>query len=276
VNLQSYWQEKNVLITGASSGLGAALVDALAPYNVHFCLLSRKLEPMEELARKHSFSNSHFFIRSCNVQNRNEIEVAVEEYVRAAGPPDVAWINSGIAGDTSFENWDWAVVENILNTNLTGAISTIHACLKYMVPQKKGAIVAISSASAMRGLGGRSLYCLTKAGLATFMESMAAELPQIQFTTIFPGFVDTPINRTNPNRFWVLTAPYAAQKMIRAVAKKKISYIYPFKMKMLFHLIRALPPSWYRALSRRMMSRTRPALPPRSHEEHEVTRREDK
>jgi short-subunit dehydrogenase len=276
VNLQSFWQEKNVLITGASSGLGAALVDALAPYNVHFCLLSRRVEPMEDLARKHASGNSHFFIRSCNVQNRSEVDAAIGEYVRAAGPPDVAWINSGIAGDTSFENWDWTVVENILNTNFTGAIATIHACLKFMVPQKRGAIVAISSAAAMRGLGGRSMYSSTKIALATFMESMAAELAFIQFTTIFPGFVDTPINQKNWNRFWVLTAPDAAQLMIRAVAKGKISYIYPFRMKMVFHTIRVLPASWYRALSRRMMRVTRTAPSPRSHGEHGVTRSEEK
>jgi len=258
LNLRSYWQEKNVLITGASSGLGAALVDALAPYNVHFCLLSRRVEPMEDLARKHVSGGSHFYIRSCNVQNRSEVDSAVEDYVRAAGAPDVAWINSGIAGDTSFAKWNWDTVENILATNLKGAIYTTHACLRFMVPQKKGAIVAISSAAAMRGLGGRSLYSLTKVGLAYFMESMAAELPEIQFTTIFPGFVDTPINQNNPNRFWVLNPPDAAQRMIRAVAGRKINYIYPFPMKVLFHAIRALPASWYRALSTRAMRISRP------------------
>jgi len=258
MNLQDYWQEKNVVITGASSGLGAGLVDALAPYNIHFCLLSRRVEPMEDLARRHRSGGSHFFIKACDVRNRAEVDAAIEEYVRAAGPPDVAWVNSGVAGDTSFAGWDWSAVENILATNLNGAIYTAYACLRFMLPQKKGAIVAISSAAAMRGLGGRSIYSMTKIALAYYMESMAAELPEIQFTTIYPGFVDTPINRNNPRRFWVVKSPDAAQRMIRAVAQKKISYIYPFPMKLLFHAIRALPAAWYRALSRRAMNLSRP------------------
>ena len=258
MNLRQYWQEKNVVITGASSGLGAALVDALAPYNVHFCLLSRRVELMEELMRRHQSGGSHFFIKACDVRNRAEVDAAIEEYVRAAGAPDVAWVNSGIAADTSYAKWEWDSVENILDTNLNGALYTAQGCLRFMVPQKKGTIVAISSAAAMRGLGGRSIYSMTKIALAYYMESMAAELPFIQFTTIYPGFVDTPINQNNPRRFWVITAPDAAHRMIRAVAQKKISYIYPFQMNLLFHAIRALPASWYRALSRRTMNLSRP------------------
>jgi short-subunit dehydrogenase len=258
VNLHKYWQGKRVLITGASSGLGAALVDALATFKIHFALLSRRVEPMQELARKHSNTGSEFWIRACDVRVRDQVDSAVESYSREVGAPHVAWVNSGVVGDTSFEKWNWDIVENILNTNLKGAIYTAHACLRVMIPQNEGAIVAISSSAAMRGLGGRAVYSLTKVGLAYFMESMAAELPQIQFTTIYPGFVDTPANRNNPNRFWLMTADKAAQKMIRAVAKRKAEYIYPFRMNLLFRAIRALPTPLYRRLSQRMMRITRP------------------
>jgi len=87
---------------------------------------------------------------------------------------------------------------------------------------------------------------------------MAAELPQIQFITIYPGFVDTPANQNNPNRFWLLTPEDAAQRMIRAVAKGKSVYIYPFRMKLLFHAMRVLPAALYRVLSQRAMRITRP------------------
>ena len=255
---EKFWAGKKVLITGASSGLGAALVEALAPFQVHFCLLSRRVEPMEELAEKYEGSASKFFVRTCDVRVREQVESVIGDFVQSVGVPDVAWINSGVVGDTSFAYWDWKVVENILDTNLKGAIYTAHVCLRFMVPQNRGTIVAISSAAAMRGLGGRSIYSLTKVGLAYFMESMAAELPQIQFTTIHPGFVDTPANRNNPNRFWLLTPENAARKMIRAVARGKAVYIYPFPMKLLFHAIRALPAWVYRVVSRRMMGISRP------------------
>jgi short-subunit dehydrogenase len=256
--LRRFWQEKRVVITGASSGLGAALVAALSPYRVHFCLLSRRVEAMQELASKQTCSGSQFWIRACDVKRREDVEVSIAAFVEAAGAPDVAWVNSGVVGDTSFQYWKWEIVENIIDTNIKGALYTAQTCLRYMVPQKQGTIVAISSSAAMRGLAGRSVYSLSKIGLAYYMESMAVELPEIQFTTIFPGFVDTPANRNNPNRFWLLTAEDAAQRMIRAVADGKSTYIYPFKMNLLFRTIRALPSFAYFPLARRLMRITRP------------------
>jgi short-subunit dehydrogenase len=256
--LAGYWTGKTVLITGASSGLGYALVEALAPYRLHFGLLSRRQAPMEELAKKLEASGSQFWIRPCDVQKRDEVETAIVDFVKAAGRLDVAWVNSGIGGDSSFERWDWDFVERMIDTNLKGALYTAHTCLRFMVPQNHGAIVAISSAAAMRGLPARSIYSLTKAGLAYYMEAMAAALPQIQFTTIYPGFVDTPINRGNPNRFWLMTAEKAAQLMIKAAARRKHEYIYPFRMKLLFHLMRALPAPIYRWIGRKTIQISRP------------------
>jgi len=255
---QQYWTGKSVLITGASSGLGWAITEALAPYRVHFCLLSRRTDPMQELVRKLGSSGSRFWIRACDVRNREQVELAVNDFVTEAGRIDAAWVNSGITGDTSFQNWDWSVVEQIIDTNVKGALYTSHACLRQMVVQGNGAIIAISSAAAMRGLPGRSIYSLTKIGLSAYMEAMAAELTQIQFTTIYPGFVDTPINQNNPRRFWLMTPESAAQLMLRAVAKGKCEYIYPFRMKLLFHLMRMLPAPLYRWVGHRMMDISRP------------------
>ena len=256
--LSKYWTGKTVLITGASSGLGYALVEALAPYRAHFCLLSRRLEPMEELAAKFSASGSQFWLRACDVRNRAEVESAIADFVKAAERLDVAWVNSGVGGETSYRRWDWSRVENILQTNLNGALYTAHTCLQYMAPQNRGTIVGISSVSAMRGLAGRPIYSITKMGLAFYIEAMAAELPQIQFTTIYPGFVDTAINRGNPNRLWLMTADRAAQLMITAVAKRKREYIYPWQMRWLFRLVRILPAAVYRWAGGKMIELSRP------------------
>src|SRR5262249_62139817 len=96
-----YWKDKAVLITGASSGLGYALVEALADCHVHFGLLSRRVEPMNELAAKFAGSGSRFFIRGCDVTKREEVESAIDDFAKEAGRVDVAWVNSGITGDTT-------------------------------------------------------------------------------------------------------------------------------------------------------------------------------
>jgi short-subunit dehydrogenase len=257
--LASYWTGKSVLITGASSGLGAAVTEALAPYKIKFGLLSRRAEPMQELAAKLANSGSTFWIRACDVRHREEVFAAVQAFHRHAGSLDAVWANSGVSLDTSFRRWKWETAETLLNTNLHGAIHTIIAALEIMARQKSGAIIGIGSAASMRGLPYRGLYSLSKIGLAYFLESLAIELPDIQFTVIHPGFVDTPINRGNPNRFWLLAPARAAQLMIAAVAKRKHVYIYPFRMSLLYHLARALPSSLYVHATRKLMHLSKPA-----------------
>jgi short-subunit dehydrogenase len=213
---------------------------------------------MQELAAKLSTSGSQFWIRACDVQKRSEVEEAIANFVKTAGRLDVAWVNSGIGGETSCRRWDWDFVERMIDTNLKGAIYTAHTCLRFMVPQNSGTIIAICSAAAMRGVAGRAIYSMTKIGLAYYMEAMAVELPQLQFTTIYPGFVDTPLTRNNPHRFWLMTADKAAQLMIAVVAKRKREYIYPYQMKLFFHLVRALPTRAYRWLGHKSFEISRP------------------
>jgi short-subunit dehydrogenase len=251
--LTSYWQNKSVLITGASSGLGWALVEALAPFRINFCLLSRREEKMKELATQLKDSGSTFWIRVCDVRNRETVYSAINDFYYENGRLDIAWANSGIGTNSSFQKWDWEKVESVIDTNLKGAIYTIRACLEIMVPQKSGTIVGIGSAVSMRGLPTRGIYGLTKIGLAYFMESLAAEFPQIQFTTIHPGFIDTEINQGQSYRIWLMTPEKAARLMIKAVARLKKVYIYPFRMKLLYRLIRALPGAIYLSLARKIV-----------------------
>ncbi len=257
--LRDYWRGKTVLITGASSGLGAAVTAALAPFGVKFGLLSRREEKLQELANRLSKSGSWFWIRACDVRRREEVFAAVNDFQKAAGRIEAAWVNSGVVADSSFRKWKWENYDNLIDTNLNGAIYTTMACLQIMVPQKSGTIIGIGSAASMRGLGARGVYSLTKIGLHYFLESMAVELPEIQFTMIHPGFVDTPINQGNPNRFWLMQPPQAAQRMIKAVAKRKRVVIYPLPMKVLYRLTQIVPAGLYRKVAQRAIKLSRPA-----------------
>jgi short-subunit dehydrogenase len=256
----AYWTGKSVLITGASSGLGWALAEALAPHDVHLGLLSRREAEMRRLAEGLCHTGSRFWIHPCDVRDRTAVNRAVDAFVGEAGRLDVAWVNSGIGGETSRERWDWDLVEGMIDTNLKGAIYTTQACLRVMTDQKGGRLVAISSAAAMRGLPGRGIYSATKIALAYYFEALAIEYPELGFTTIYPGFVDTAINRGNPNRIFLLTPERAASIMLRAVERGRREIIYPWQMSLLFRFSRALP----FALYRRIASRTqvgRPAAP---------------
>ncbi|MCC7440388.1 MAG: SDR family NAD(P)-dependent oxidoreductase [Bdellovibrionales bacterium] len=270
---KSYWQGKTILLTGASSGLGRAVAEHLAPYGVHLGLCARRIEEMEKLALSLSHTPSRFTVLKCDVRDRAQVEAAVAAFAREAGHIDVAWVNSGVGGESSFEGWRWDHVETMIDTNLKGFIYTVRASLERMVPaardgrvrgesiaRSRPVVVGISSAAAMRGLPGASLYSATKVAVQYAMEGMACEHPEIQFTTILPGFVDTPINQDVPNRMFLLTPAQAARLMTEAVRKGKAEFVYPRPMAVIFHLVRWIPARVFRALAGRFAIR-RPQAP---------------
>jgi NAD(P)-dependent dehydrogenase (short-subunit alcohol dehydrogenase family) len=258
--VSTYWTGKAVLITGASSGLGWALAEALAPHDVHLGLLSRREAEMRRLAEALRHTGSRVWIRPCDVRDRAAVTRAVDGFAAEAGRIDVAWVNSGIGGETSRERWDWDLVEGMIDTNLKGAIYTTQACVRVMARQGGGTLVALSSAAAMRGLPGRGIYGATKIALGYYFEALAVEYPELRFTTIYPGFVDTPINRGNPNRIFLLTPERAASIMLRAVERGRRELVYPWQMRWLFRLTRALPFSVFRRIAGRTQM-GRPAGP---------------
>ena len=256
--LQKYWQGKKIVITGASSGLGRSLCEALVPFGVHFGLLSRREDKLQELAAEFKDSDCTFWIRSCDVSNQIQVQQCIYDFAENVGQIDVVWINSGVSHDSSMDNWSWQKVETMIDTNLKGAIYTAKAALDVMGEQNAGAIVGIGSAASMRGLPRRSIYSTTKIGVQYFLEAMAVDFPQLQFTTIHPGYVDTPINNKSPNRLWLIDSEKAAQLMIKAVAKRKHVYIYPWQMRLFYRFVRSLPHFFYYKLAKKMKNLSRP------------------
>ncbi len=242
-----FWKNKSIFITGATSGLGYAVVQALSELPVTIGMFSRNEEKMLAMEQEFADSPMQLWWRAGDVRNREAVENAVQAFVSHVGHLDVVWANSGISLDTRQKKWDWEAYHTIIDTNLHGAVYTIHAGLQAMggPENARGHVVGIGSAASMRGLPGRGIYSLTKISLAYYLESLVSDYPGVQFHIIHPGFVDTPINRGNPNRFWLLTPSRAAEIMLRQVARGKQRIIYPWQMKVLYHLVHCLPEPFY-------------------------------
>jgi NADP-dependent 3-hydroxy acid dehydrogenase YdfG len=176
-----------VIITGASSGIGAATAKAFAAAGCPLLLLARRLEQMEALKLQNTLC------RKVDVLDRKGLQTAVSEAEARFGPAEILINNAGIMlnGDPakqSPEEWD-----RMIDVNLKGVMNGIHAVLPAMVARESGTIVNIGSIAGRKTFGAHSVYCGTKFGVHAITETIREEVASknVRLITIAPGMVGT-------------------------------------------------------------------------------------
>ena len=187
-------ENKIVLITGASRGIGKAIAQECANQGatVLFTYLSSE-EKANALAAELSASGSTAKGFRSDASNFQDAQKLVDDVVAEFGTIDVLVNNAGITRDSllmrmSEEQWD-----EVINTNLKSAFNLTKAVQQPMLRARKGSIVNMSSVVGVKGNAGQSNYAASKAGLIGFTKSIAAELGSrnIRCNAIAPGFIET-------------------------------------------------------------------------------------
>jgi 3-oxoacyl-[acyl-carrier protein] reductase len=186
---------RNAWVTGAASGIGAAIADALHEAGARVVSLDRShaAETRVEQGREVQVP--------LDVTDTAAVEAAVLRLVEQGGPPDILVNNAGVTRDAvvwKLRDEDWATV---IDTNLGGAFRMTRACLPHMRERRGGAIVNISSINALRGKVGQSNYAASKGGLIAFTKAVAREVARegIRVNAVAPGFIDTPLTSRLPD-----------------------------------------------------------------------------
>ncbi|PTQ91222.1 SDR family oxidoreductase [Agitococcus lubricus] len=221
---------KNVIITGASSGIGAALAQAFASKGYALGLAARRVDKLEELARQlEDTYSTRVAVTELDVQDDTQVAPAFSRLAQELGQIDIVVANAGITGVRRSGNGNLALDKAILQTNLVGAIATLDAATKIFVAQGHGHLVGISSFSAFSPIPGSAAYSASKAALTNYMNAMRMELAtkKIQVTVIHPGFIKTDIAPHMEKYPFVVEADVAAQQMVRAIEQKKANVIVP-------------------------------------------------
>ena len=193
-----YWNNKIVLITGGSSGIGLAAAKQLAAAGAHIWLIARRRDVLEaalkevEAARRNTSQLCGFF--SADVSDADQARQMVEHVIETAGVPDVI-INS--AGDTQpgyVEELELDVFERLMQVNYFGTVYVTKALLPEMLKRGSGHIINISSMAGYLGVFGYSAYCATKYAVTGFSEVLRAEMKPhgIHVSVAFPPDTETP------------------------------------------------------------------------------------
>ena len=234
-------KNKTILITGTTSGIGAALVNELINYDCKIISVSRN---SEKLFRQKKSAPGKIETFVCDFTNFDEIKNIYSEIKSNYGIPDVVVLNAGIANKSSIENFDLSENLKIINTNLSANVVFCNLLLPDFINRNSGIIAGVSSLADNRAYSLSSLYSASKSALSIFFEGLAIEAEKYNFTisTIRPGFVKSQI--TDKNEFhmpFLMDGNKAAKIIVKGLIKEKRYIQFPFMTYFLTRIFRFIP-----------------------------------
>ncbi|MFS2224258.1 SDR family oxidoreductase [Pantoea sp. B65] len=195
---------KNIIVTGAGSGIGQCAAELLAAQGGRVVLVGRRQEVLERVASGIRENGGEAWVCATHIENKPEVESLIDWVHQQLGPVDILVNNAGSASKTLNARWiaeeEWEQVQNV---NLKAVFLLTQAVLPDMLGRDGGTIITVSSLAALRpNLLGGAAYGAAKAGVRNFMTYLHNTFRNqgIRATSILPGEVNTPImdNRANP------------------------------------------------------------------------------
>lgn len=241
-----------VFITGASSGIGAALARHYAARGAILGLVARREDALRSLAETLATTCA---VYPCDVRDQPAMQAAARDFVAAHGLPQVVIANAGVSHGTLTEHAeDAAVFRDILEVNVTGLVHTFQPFVAPMRERGSGSLVGIASVAGFRGLPGASAYSASKAAAIRYLEALRVELRSsgVRVTTLCPGYIATPMTARNPYRMpFLLDADEAARRFARAIDAGRAIAVIPWPMAIVARILRILPNALYDRLAAR-------------------------
>ena len=181
--------KKNALITGATGGIGLAIVEVLSK-KFNLILVARNEKKLDEISSK---NNSILKCMKCDLSDVNEIKVLTEKITKDKINVDILVNNAGINNDSLFLRMNSDKWEDVIKTNLTSNFHLTNQISKLMIKQRWGRIINITSVVGHTGNLGQANYSASKAGIIGMSKSIALELAKRNITVncISPGFIES-------------------------------------------------------------------------------------
>lgn len=190
------FNDKTVLVTGGSRGIGKAIAEAFALAGTHVAIVYRQNQSSAERTLSALHGNGHTAIQ-CDISQPKQVEKMIADVIQQLGKLDIVINNAGIGEyhpieQTSYEQWQ-NVWQETLNTNLLGPSNVCYCAARHMMEHGGGSIVNVSSRGAFRGEPDKPAYGASKAAINALTQSLAVKLApfNISVSAVAPGFVDT-------------------------------------------------------------------------------------
>ncbi|MED4228930.1 3-oxoacyl-ACP reductase FabG [Neobacillus cucumis] len=191
-------------VTGGSRGIGRGIVELFAEEGARVALIDLNEEALNETTSELREKGYEVFSKVANVVDSEQVENAVKEAYETFGSIDILVNNAGVIRDNllfKMTDSDW---QTVMDVHLKGSFNVARSAQKYMVEQKYGRIINISSTSAL-GNRGQANYAAAKAGLQGFTKTLAIELGRYGITanSVAPGFIETEMTKETAARIGI-------------------------------------------------------------------------
>ncbi len=239
-------QPRSILITGASSGIGAALAAHYAGSGVRLALSGRDAARLEAVAAACRGRGAEVRAHTVDVTDR----AAMAAWIGAcddAAPLDLVVANAGIAAGTAWASESEEQVRRIFAVNVDGVLNTVLPAIPRMQARRSGQIALMSSLASFRGFPGAPAYSAAKAAVRVWGEGLRGDLAAhgVGVSVICPGFVVSRMTAANEFRMPLLMATERAARIIaRGLAADRARIWFPWPLTAAVWLLAALPPSW--------------------------------
>lgn len=236
-------QPASIMITGASSGIGAALARAYAGPGMFLAISGRDLTRLNAVAEELRAKGATVDARVIDVRDGPAMAAWVLA-IEAARPLDLVIANAGVAASTLGEAEKADDIRHVLSINVNGTVETVLAVLPAMKARGRGQIAIMSSLAGLYGFPGASAYCASRAATRIWGQSLRAELRPagIQVSVICPGFVET--RMTAKSGLWMpgrMGAMRAAGKIIHGLKRDRARIAFPWWMHFGTRLMEFMP-----------------------------------
>lgn len=247
-----FFNNKVVVVTGGSDGIGKALVDALLFQGAKVATCARNLDKLYQLQTSHV--GKPLITSSADVSSENDCKNFIDKVVSVYGTIDILINNAGISMRALFNETDLQTLKKVMDINFWGTVYCTKFALPY-ISKQKGTIVGVSSIAGYRGLPGRTAYSASKFAMNGFLESLRTELidEDVNVMWVCPGFTASNIRNaaltkdgssqgSSPlNEAGLMSSEECAAGIIAAIEKKKRTLVFTFNDKRTVFLNRLIP-----------------------------------
>jgi acetoacetyl-CoA reductase len=192
---------QTALVTGAARGIGRAIVSELAAIGANVVInYATRTDAAEELAREVEELGAKALVVQADVSQYEQVEGMIRQTIETFGQIDILVNNAGITCDKTLKNMSKVQWDEVIHVNLDSLFNCTRQILPFMLEQKSGKIVNMSSFVGLGGNIGQANYATTKAGIIGFTKSIALEVARYGITVnaVCPGFTETDMLRSVP------------------------------------------------------------------------------